>query len=293
MLSPFRQTILGIARALCRTPLGLVVSNTLIFQDLHPALRKRLRSALNVVRFRERLPGDRWSWAWGQELPFEYSASVTANPLDGSPCIRCEWRAADWDGTRSTMSAEFFTGYFQPTDALIYSYRVFLPAECRDLAVPMILSQTHDTPDFHLGETWRHPIAEFRLQGGSLCYTYRASKEAVTPRGPDGAPAYSSVQTLMLGQPVFDAWNFVSAQERLSPHARQGSIRIQLNHSVVIRSAVHVGYNDVVGPFWKFGPYLPVIEGAPDRVVVYYDKIAISPDLGYSIQPPPSTTSPS
>jgi len=69
------------------------------------------------------------------------------------------------------------------------------------MSVPLVLSQTHDMPDFQLGEVWKNPISELCLQGGILQYTFRGSQEAVTPWGPDGKPVFSSVQTVSLGDP--------------------------------------------------------------------------------------------
>jgi hypothetical protein len=272
------RVILPLARALCKTPLGNAISDALIFHSLRPTFQKRLRSALNLVRIRERFRGGRYSWAWGHKLPFAYNAFVTAGPLGCRRCLRFEWRIADWDGTRRTMSAELFTGYFAPTDALYYSYRVFLPASCSDMAVPLILSQTHDMPDFHLGEVWRHPITDVCLQGGIIRYTYRASVTPVTPLTPDGKPIYTSEQTFSLGRAVFDAWNYLSVREHLSPCSKNGNIRVQLNDVVVARDGIHIGYNDDLGPFWKFGPYLPVMERAPDQVVLFYDRITVGFD---------------
>lgn len=264
-------------RAACKTPFGSILSNAMILRRLPAAYQMRLRTTLNFVRFRERLLGDGWSWAWGEELPFSYSARRTTNAPGGGACLRFEWRRADWDGTRRTMSAELFTGHFAPAASLTYSYRVWLPPDCEHFSVPVVLSQTHDMPDFALGESWRRPISEVRIQNGFAEYTYRGITEEVTPLGPDRSPSYSSEQTVSLGRPKFGDWNDFTIAEHLSPHGSHGCISVQMNESVITQRGIHIGFNDIVGPYWKFGPYLPVMEGAPAGIVVYYDRINIWP----------------
>ncbi len=277
LLTNMESLPLRIIRSACKTPLGSLLSNAVILRRLPAAYQTRLRTTLNFVRFRERLLGGSWSWAWGEELPVSYSACGATNAPGGSVCLRFEWRRADWDGTRRTMSAELFTGHFAPAASLTYSYRVWLPPDCEQFSVPVILSQTHDMPDFALSKSWRRPISEVRLQGGVAEYIYRGITGEVTPLRWDQSSSYSSEQTVPLGRPKFGDWNEFKIVEHLSPLGRHGCIRVQMNESVVTRRGIHVGFNDVVGPYWKFGPYLPIMEGAPAGIVLYYDRINIWP----------------
>jgi polysaccharide lyase-like protein len=266
-----------VARYLCRTSFGFVLADTKLLRRLPAEQKECWRTFLNIVNFEENFAGGGWSWAWGEELRFPYSARVVSDPVDGHANLRFEWRLVDFDGSRSTMSAEMLTGHFRPRDSLSYAYRFFLPSECRDFAVPLILSQTHDMPDFHLGETWKHPISEVRLQGGVLYNTYRGSREAVTPVGLDGKHIYTTKQDLQLGQPYFDRWNNIGVHEQLCPVGQGGCVRIRLNIAEWRKDGIHIGYNDEVGPFWKFGVYLPISEGAPapNRVVVFFDRVRV------------------
>ncbi len=218
---------------------------------------------------------------WKKECKFSYSCQVTAAPDGVKQAIRFEWQKKDYDGSRSSKSAEYrtisYTRFpeFRKTREAWISFKIYFSSEMMGIdSQPMILTQYHDIPDIHLGEDWRHPITALSYVNGKLNYSYRGDTNSVTQKD-NGEWSYSHpIQEFSLGSVRMDQWNSFVYHHRFDQTGK-GLLEIWNNGKYYSRSSLVLGYNDQKGPYWKFGVYYYRGHSDHDTRTAYFSDVNI------------------
>jgi len=221
-----------------------------------------------------------------------------------------EVHAEDYDhGDRSTKSAELktflLTGYdaYQQTREFWAGFRFLVPEGGIAAGDLVILAQQHGERDRSLGERGRNPVSGLAVRDGVLAYSYRGDSRALSlppgeaeggfdPRCTTPTSTYTDcggaeLMTLESGQ-----WYRVVLHE-VHDYTGGGSIAVDvaeedatgatLRTSHFARDGVGVSFNDLVGPYWKFGLYKA--EAPPTQEVsrVYFDEVRVGVGPGRSL----------
>lgn len=209
---------------------------------------------------------------WRAEAPFDYSIRQIRNPVGDGHALQFEWRKEDWDGTRRTKGTELKSPLFQHMPPQTLSMRIYFDEGLTPAGkTPIILMQYHSVPDLKDGEQWRHPITALVYQNGDLSYSYRNSRQAITP-GQNGRWQYDHEGLIKLGKPLSGQWNNLEIRQTFDVQGSNGRIDIRFNGNTFSAKNISLGYNDKKGPYLKFGVYCPQ-SSKHSKILVIFDNI--------------------
>lgn len=197
------------------------------------------------------------------KLAKPYSGQVVSDVVrKGKYAMRFELRAGDspgGDGIRAELKEKFLA---PPRTEVWYSFSTFIPEEFPRWRENSVITQWKGTTD--PGEfPERSPILAHRYWDGALVVDIRYSREKLQ-KDNDGER-----QTL-LRIPDFQRGVWHDFRYRIVWSHEQGEIDGWLGGQQVIRYRGPAGYNDELGPYFKFGLYHH--DGGPVPFVIYHDE---------------------
>jgi len=168
--------------------------------------------------------------------------------------LRFELRAGemycDLFGKRSFRS-EVNTREFVPMGSeRWYSFSLLLPPDFPMEKNRLVLAQWHGADKKYLAEPSRSPSLAFRYSGGRFFITIRHSEERIV-RDPQVVSSQKLFET-----PEFPlgVWHDFVVQAKWSYQA-DGFVNVWWNDHQIVYYHGPVGYNDDLGPYFKFGLY--------------------------------------
>ncbi len=210
---------------------------------------------------------DSWS-SWEENSPAKpYSVQVDKKITHGSsPSIRFELRQGEgWRGKKGTYTyrSELEPGPFPPIRSTQwYGCSIYLPKDFPIEDNRLVLLQWWPKTKTELGEVGRSPSLALRYRNGKLSVTIRHSDLHVV-KDPDSVPAETLFETnkFELGQ-----WNDFIFQATWS-HKEDGLVNVWWNKNQIVKYNGPVGYDDEVGPVFRFGLYR---DDTPQTYVAYF-----------------------
>jgi len=193
---------------------------------------------------------------WVADSPGKpYSIQTTSDLRDdGEDALRFELRGDDRFVDRffrSSSRAEVDSKDFPPMHSVRwYAIDVFLPADFPREKNWCVLAQWHGVDKRQLGEPNRIPVMAFVYDDGRFLVRIRHSAERVLKEEEDSA------RETPYETPSFplNQWNHFVVQARWSYEA-DGFVNVWLDGKPIVRYRGPVGYNDNVGPYFRFGLY--------------------------------------
>ena len=209
--------------------------------------------------------------AWGSQSPGElYSiASTSLVKRDGIDSLRFELREgevySDLFG-KTSFRSEVNTRDFAPLgDVRWYSLSILLPANFPIEDNRLVLAQWHGADKKYLGEPSRSPVLAFRFSRGHFFVTIRHSSDRVVC-DPSSATSVTLFDTDRFPLAV---WNDFVVQARWS-YGNDGQVNVWWNGRQVVQYSGPVGYNDDLGPYFKFGLYR---DNSEQTYVAYFNHV--------------------
>lgn len=220
--------------------------------------------ALNHARQSARLDFESGRFSgWRLKLLAPHSGRIVTNPVRrGRYAARFELRAGD--DTGDGVRAELKEGYNAPLGREIwYSFSTLVPRDFPIADSRTVITQWHAEEDPGEAIAARSPVLAHRYDGRSLVIDIRYSS-AKTQQANDG------MARILYEQEGFarGVWHDFLYRVRWSDKP-DGLVECWLDGERVINYSGPVGYNDVRGPYFKFGLYHHI----GDRpLVVYHDE---------------------
>jgi len=215
------------------------------------------------------------------DLHFDYSGRIDVAPGDesnGNKSFRFEWRQADSDGSNPTRHAELITPSFPyahdstPKLEQWLGFRVYVdPKVLGPDEKPVVLMQYHDTPgpdrdaNGNLLERGRNPIAALSYLKGQFSYGWKGDTKRITTKDAKGAWVYTQKGGFSLGA-ARHGWNTFVFHHRFD-YSGNGSVEVWCNGARFAREKMQLGFNDVMGPYLKFGFYWYTGQSVPNPAV--------------------------
>ena len=183
------------------------------------------------------------------KLHYDYSGSITDSlSRNGKYSMRFELRKGDEIGWDQDSRAELKDDFNAPLNKEIwYGISLFIPEDFPELEKDCIVIQWHG--DHDEGETARSPVLAVRIENRELFITSRTSEQKIQTnnRGP------STTHFTLNDFPRNEWLDFVV--EVIWSHNNNGSLKTWLNGDQIINYNGPIGYNDDLGPYFKFGLY--------------------------------------
>jgi hypothetical protein len=208
---------------------------------------------------------------WATESPglahsIQSVSDVTRN---GEASLRFELRKGDAfkDSLgRSTYRAEVDTKDFPPMRSVRwYAFSMYLPEDFPKEDNWLVLAQWHGVDKRHLGEASRIPAMQFSYRGERFRLMIRHSAERIL-KEEEGSAKETPFSTTSLPH---GRWNDFVVQAKWS-YENDGFVNAWLNGEQIVKYRGPVGYNDDVGPYFRFGLY----RGMTDKThVVYFSQV--------------------
>ncbi len=195
-------------------------------------------------------------FAWGSQSPGKpYSiASVSHVQRDGIDSVRFELREGeqycDLFG-KTSFRSEVNARDFPPVGTeRWYSFSLLLPEDFPIENNRLVLAQWHGADKKYLGEPSRSPALAFRFSRGRFFITIRHSADRIVWNPSDACSmTLFDTERFPLG-----VWNDFVVQARWS-YREDGQVNVWWNDQQVVNYSGPVGYNDDLGPYFKFGLY--------------------------------------
>lgn len=195
--------------------------------------------------------------------------SVTNVTKNGEASLRFELRKGDIFKDmfgRTTYRAEVDTKDFPPMRSVRwYAFSMYLPEDFPNEDNWLLLAQWHGVDKRHLGEVSRIPAMGFAYRRGRFYLQIRHSAERILKEEDASAKEIPfSTNSLPHGR-----WNDFVVQAKWS-YENDGFVNAWLNGEQIVKYRGPVGYNDDVGPYFRFGLY----HGKTDKTyVVYFNQV--------------------
>ncbi len=210
-----------------------------------------------------------------QSAKHSYSIQEVTTPVKkGQTSMRFEVRAGDvWqqDKERGAVHLERSevaeTTYRAPFNQnLWYRFSTRIPATWPDEDIRCIIAQWHATPDTDLGEVLRSPPLGIEFRNNRfkvrICHSNIRNQESNSASN-NKTTLYFSDEFSIKG-----VWHEFLVNVLWS-HSSAGYLNLWINGHQVIRYKGPLGYNDVRGPYFKFGIYR---DRTPSTYVIYHDE---------------------
>jgi hypothetical protein len=217
---------------------------------------------------------------WTKKFADLYSGQIVSNPVRGGRyAAKFELRTGDdtGDGVRAEVKEEYRAPFGRE---IWYSFSTLIPSEFPIVETPIIISQWHASEDPGEEVAARSPILANRYGSGDLVIDIRFSSQRIQ-RTNDG------ISKVLYEQKSFPkgVWHDFIYRICWSYHS-DGLIDCWLDGKQIIGYRGPVGYNDGVGPYFKFGLYH---HGGSKPFIIYHDEYrrgfsridVISADVGH------------
>lgn len=211
---------------------------------------------------------------WEFESPEKtYSHSWEIDPTTRDKILRFEirkdegWTNKTKKSFRSEVSTDFFPNLNKTCD---YSFELKLPFDFPIEDNRLVLAQWWAKTKKDLGEMARSPAVALRFSKGKLYVTVRHSNERVVTN-PDAVPEEQIFKKydFKLGEwNKFDFRIFWSFKD-------EGLINLKLNGELVAKYSGPIGYNDDLGPVFRFGIYR---DDSPNTYIANFRNVRFSCD---------------
>lgn len=180
----------------------------------------------------------------------------------------------------------------QPDVDYWYGFSIYLPSDYVADSIWEIVAQWHAVPDKALGEGDLNPPVSLHSENGKWKVSTIWDAHQVTTKSYDGSRSYD------LGAYKRGVWTDWVFHIKWSPNS-DGLLQVWEDGKQVINTPGPIGFNDAVGPYFKFGLY----KGWRDRSspvglvttrTLYHDSIrmASGPTAKYADVAPPSVRRP-
>ncbi len=206
--------------------------------------------------------------------------AVSELQKDGEDSLRFELRGGDMyrDALfRGSYRAEADTQDFPPMNSVRwYAFSMLLPKDFPIEANRLVLVQWHGSDKKSLGEVSRIPSMAFRYVDGKFAITLRHSAERIVR----DADAVKSEEVFKTKKFPPGEWNDFVVQVKWS-YQEDGFVNVWWNGKQIVQYHGPVGYNDDIGPYFRFGLY----RDATDKTyVAYFNQVRLgerAEDVGF------------
>ncbi len=186
---------------------------------------------------------------WREKLAAPHSARVVRYPVRGGKyAVRFELRTGDdtGDGVRAELKEDFNVPLGKE---IWYSFSTFVPADFPILRHPSVISQWHAEEDPGEESASRSPVLAHRYDGRSFVVDIRFSSTKIQH-------ANDGIRQVLYEEKDFPrgVWHDFVYRVRWS-YASNGLVEGWLDGKGIISYSGPVGYNDLDGPYFKFGLY--------------------------------------
>lgn len=203
---------------------------------------------------------------WVAEAAEAWSVTVVDDIARcGSYAARFEIREGDsptGDGFRAELHelADFAAPF---GSEVWYAFSTLVPDDWVDLDNRAVIAQWHATPDLADGEAWRSPPLAVRYRSGEVYVTARHASEPVQPE--NDAPE----QELWRSEGAWEkgVWHDWVFGVRWT-YEDEGFVQVFHDGEQVVSYEGPIGYNDVAGPWFKWGIYR---DDVPEVQVLFHD----------------------
>ncbi|WP_081331839.1 heparin lyase I family protein [Sphingobium yanoikuyae] len=152
------------------------------------------------------------------------------------------------------------------------SYNVIIFAEEKDSISHLVIGQFHQTSDY--GDFEGYPPLEISWNSDGLAIYTAGSAEAATPH------PYNHIQRVGGVKFSFGEWHNVNLTAKFSYH-KDGKLIVKVDGNEILSvKGINIGFNDKIGPYWKFGAYF-MSDSDKARVIAIYRGVEFS-DVGGS-----------
>lgn len=185
----------------------------------------------------------------------------------GGQSIRFELRGGEaWnEPSDSSFRSEIDTDdYVAIGSVQWYGFSLYIPKDFPKEDNRCVIGQWHDKAKAQVGEPDKSPAVAQRFRNGRFYVTVRHSDQRIVT-DPDRVPEEIAFETKEL---PLSNWNDFVYQIKWSCH-RDGFINGWMNGKQIIQYRGPVGYNDEIGPTFKFGLYR---DATQKTYVVYFDE---------------------
>jgi len=211
---------------------------------------------------------------WEKELCCEHSAQIVRSPT------RAGRYAAKFTFYRTDPKrrAELKLNPVPANSEWTYRVSTFLPVDYENDPSYEIITQWHEIPDRHLGETWRRPPLNLSIRNGQFTMSNRWDSKPVTVSSKEGGTQKWNLGPITKGQWI--DWVFHVKWS----HKADGLLKVYKNGRLVVSKTGPNTYNDKVGPYFKIGIYKPQWKVNPRKStttqrVIYFDQVRV--ERGY------------
>ncbi len=185
-----------------------------------------------------------------------------------------QWRPRDGEKERSEISAKE-TLNFDHTYTMTYDFMIE-PGQ-KITSDWLNVGQFHGSPDAgdygSLG-----PVFATQMKGEQMRFITRTDPDRITESRPEDNVLYTDSSNLIRGH-----WYQMKINIRFDADG-DGLIKVWRDGDLLVDYKGGVGYNDVVGPYWKMGIYR---EASPETLAMNYRNFNIA-EGGATTQPPPT-----
>jgi len=217
------------------------------------------------------------SRGWAEDLCCDHSFDIVADPVRGGQAAARLHLRRDDPRVEQGMRAELKRyGLFPMKRERWYGYSLFVPSDYQaDDISPEIVTQWHDIPDFHLGETWRPPALSLVMSNGN--WTIEQIWESSDP----SVSEKSARASIPLGAVETGRWHDWVFHLKWSPEA-DGLLEVWHDGRPVVSKTGPNTYDDAIAPFFKLGIYKLRWneESAIEQRTLYVDEVRISDRRG-------------
>ncbi|MGN6491170.1 MAG: polysaccharide lyase [Agriterribacter sp.] len=169
-----------------------------------------------------------------------------------------------------------------------YTFSVYIPSNWIYDKIYEVIFQLHETPDWSLGEDWRSPPIALLVDSNQFRVDIRSASAPLNTNATIDSAVFIRIGDINRGQ-----WTHFKVYAELA-YDNTGVLRIWKNGSLVLNRDHHPNYyNDLIGPFAKFGIYKPDwgsvnSSSIVTRRILYYDNVSISTHSGQKFYLKPS-----
>ena len=184
-----------------------------------------------------------------KKLRFPYSGYITDSiSRNGKYSMRFELRKGDEVGWDQGSRAELKEDYNAPFKKEIwYGLSLFIPEDFPELEKNCVLAQWHGEHD--LGEVSRSPVLAIRIEKNRLYFNARYNEQKFQTRARS-----PQIEHFELNDFPRNEWlDFVV--NAVWTHEKDGALNAWMNGEKIISYKGPTGYNDDLGPYFKFGLY--------------------------------------
>jgi hypothetical protein len=203
---------------------------------------------------------------WKIQSPGRPYSIQTASDVrkNGEDSLRFELRKGEqWN---TSFRSEVNTTEHPPMNSVRwYAFSLYLPVDFPIEDNRLVLAQWHGADKKERGEVARSPSMAFRYRAGRFYVTDRHTSERIV-KDSDTVPETILFQTnsFPLGQ-----WNDFVVQAKWS-YQDDGFVNVWWNGKPIVQYCGPVGYNDDLGPYFKFGIYR---DDTDKTYVAYYNQV--------------------